>query len=356
MSRGGAGGASLDARTWKGRRTVAFHQRSAQLAFGMHPFSYQRPESIDQAFAALSAPNTVALGGGTDLLVTMKEQLIRPDHLVDVRWLPGARDVVVRDDGSMRLGGAVSIADIASHEGVLAHFGALAQAARSVATPALRNMGTIAGNLCQRPRCWYYRRGIACLKNGGSGCPATDGQNQYHAILDAGPCHAAHPSDPAVALQALEATVELIAAGGARRTVEIAAFYRNAAADQTSETTVSAGEIIEAIELPARSSGGTQRYTKLMQRGAWDFALVSLAAVKRLDGEVRLVFGGVAPRPYRVNQSVEQDVASGALDDESLDALAERALYDARPLSRNGYKVRQAATLLRDAMRELSRA
>jgi xanthine dehydrogenase YagS FAD-binding subunit len=217
-------------------------------------------------------------------------------------------------------------------------------------------MGTIAGNLCQRPRCWYLRRGVACLKNGAGGCPAVEGESQYHAILDAGPCHAVHPSDPAVALVALEATVEIVSAAGGARHVPIAGFHQDAAANPLGETVLAEGEMIEAIELPARSSGGMQRYAKLMQRGAWDFALVSLAAIKRTDGEVRLVLGGVALRPYRVNLSVEEDVASGALDDESVDALADRALYDAKPLAKNGYKVRLAAALLKDAMRVLSRA
>jgi xanthine dehydrogenase YagS FAD-binding subunit len=138
--------------------------------------------------------------------------------------------------------------------------------------------------------------------------------------------------------------------------VPIESFFANAASNPNGETVLAHGELIEAIELPAHSAGGTQRYEKLMQRGAWDFALVSLAGIKRADGEVRLVLGGVSPAPHRVNQSVEEDVASGALDDESADALAERALYDAAPLSNNGYKVTQAAALLKRAMLELSRA
>ncbi|HEV8411863.1 MAG TPA: xanthine dehydrogenase family protein subunit M [Gemmatimonadaceae bacterium] len=320
------------------------------------PFRYHRADSADDALAALAAPGSVALGGGTDLLVTMKEGLAAPEHLVDVRHVRGARDITARADGSVRIGGAARIADLAAHAVIRNKFAALAEASRVVGTPALRNMGTIAGNLCQRPRCWYFRRGVACMKNGGSGCAAVDGENQYHAILGGGPCHAVHPSDPAIALAALEATVELLGKNGARRSVPIADFFANAASNPLGETVLAHGEMIEAVELPARSSGGTQHYTKLMQRGAWDFALVSLAGIKRGDGEVRVVLGGVAPAPYRVNQSVEEDVQSGELDEESADALAERALYDAEPLSKNGYKVTQAATLLKRAMLELSRA
>ncbi|HVT41097.1 MAG TPA: FAD binding domain-containing protein [Gemmatimonadaceae bacterium] len=335
---------------------LAFRMRRAQLVTIVHPFTYHRPDSVRAALDALAAQGAYAVGGGTDLLVTMKEQLVRPLHLVDLRRLPAARDIVLRSDGSVRVGGAVRIADLAAHSVIRANFAALAEAAKLVGTPALRNMGTIAGNLCQRPRCWYFRKCIPCLKNHATGCPAMDGENEYHGIFDEGPCRAVHPSDPAVALTALEATVELVGAGDARRSVPMADFYLGAAANARAETTIAADELIEAIELPAHSSGGTQRYRKLMQRGAWDFALVALAAVRRSDGEVRLVLGGVAARPYRVNQSVEEDVASGELDDESVDALAERALYDAMPLAKNGYKVKQAAVLLRDAMRELSRA
>jgi xanthine dehydrogenase YagS FAD-binding subunit len=320
------------------------------------PFRYHRADSADDALAALAAPGSVALGGGTDLLATMKEGLAAPEHLVDLRHVRGARDIVVRTDGSVRIGGAARIADLAAHDVIRKNFASLAEAARVVGTPALRNMGTIAGNLCQRPRCWYFRRGVACMKNGGSGCAAIDGENQYHAILGGGPCHAVHPSDPAIALTALEASVELLGKNGTRRSVPIAEFFANAASNTHGETVLAHGEMIEAVELPARSSGGTQHYTKLMQRGAWDFALVSLAGIKRGDGEVRLVLGGVAPAPYRVNQSVEEDVQSGELDEESADALAERGLYDAEPLSKNGYKVTQAAALLKRAMLELSRA
>jgi xanthine dehydrogenase YagS FAD-binding subunit len=322
----------------------------------MKPFRYHRPLSAADALIALRVQGSVALGGGTDLLVTMKERLVEPAHLVDVRHLRGARDITARPDGSVRIGGAVRIADLAAHAVIRERFPALADAARLVGTPALRNMGTIAGNLCQRPRCWYYRRGVPCLKNGGTGCAAVNGENQYNAILGGGPCHAVHPSDPAVVLTALEASVDLLGQGESRRSVPVAEFFEHAGSNPLAETVIAPGEIIEAIELPAHSAGGKQRYQKVMQRGAWDFALVSLAGIRRRDGEVRLVLGGVAPAPQRVNQSVEEDVASGELDDESADALAERALYDAAPLSKNGYKTVQAAALLKRAMLELSRA
>lgn len=319
----------------------------------MTSFRYLAPATLDDATAALAATGAAPLGGGTDLLVTIKERIAHPSELVDLRWIPGARDITVRDDGSVRIGAAARIADIAAHPAIVANFAALAQAAASVGTPALRNMGTIGGNLGQRIRCWYFRRDLPCWKHGGGECLAWKGENQYHAIFGDGPCHAVHPSDPAVALTALEATLEIAGAMGATRTIPIAALYEGAANNRDGETTLAPGEMIAAIELPAASTGGTQYYEKVMQRGAWDFALTSLAAVKRTDGNVRLVLGGVAAAPYLVNESIGEDVASGGLDADSIDALAERALYDAEPLSHNGYKVWQAAALLRRAMQAL---
>ena len=318
------------------------------------PLSYQPATSASDATVHLAAARARAIGGGTDLLVAMEAGLDGATTLVD---LTKAGDLATIEDaqGGLRIGGAACLDDIARHPLVRERYPALALACEAVATPAIRAMGTVGGNLCQRPRCWYLRQRISCHKNGGTGCPAVDGENQYHAIFGDGPCHAAHPSDLAVALLALDATLVVRGATGTR-TLSIDALYADAARDPRSEVTLAPGEFIEGILLGAASAGGAQRFTKLMQRGAWDFALVSLAAVKRADGQVRLVLGGVAPAPLRVSHSVEEDVASGGLDADSADALAERAMYDAAPLSGNGYKVQQATALLRRAMLDLSAA
>jgi xanthine dehydrogenase YagS FAD-binding subunit len=162
-----------------------------------------------------------------------------------------------------------------------------------------------------------------------------------------------HPSDPAVALTVLDAKLELTTRN-ATRTVPIANFYALPRDRMDHETVLFPGEIVSAIQLDGAAAGGRQLYRKLMQRGAWDFALASIAAVRRADGAVRVALGGVAPRPWRAPESVEEDIASGGLDEDSIAALADRALYDAEPLSRNAYKVALASSLLRDAMRELA--
>ncbi|HET7564832.1 MAG TPA: xanthine dehydrogenase family protein subunit M [Gemmatimonadaceae bacterium] len=319
----------------------------------MHPFEYERAASLPDAVRRLAAPRTSPMSGGTDLLVLLKEDLARPDALVDLRYIAGASDITKADDGGVRIGAAVRVNTLATNVMIRERFPALASACAAVGTTALRHMGTIGGNLCQRPRCWYFRRNIPCLKNGGDTCPAATGENQYLAILGGGPCYIVHPSDPAVALTALEATVEIAGPNGTR-TVPIEMFYVLPAERLDGETVLAPGEFVSAVTIPAASAGGWQRYDKLMQRGSWDFALVSLAAVKRQDGDVRLVLGGVAPTPWRVTSSIEEDVASGNLDESDVATLAERALYDARPLAGNAYKVELAKALLRRAIADMS--
>lgn len=318
----------------------------------MRAFSYQRANSFAEA-GELLGPGAQPLGGGTDLLVCIQEGIAAPDRVVDLKRIPGGNAIAILPDGGLRIGATARLHDIARHPIVRERFTALAQACDAVGSPALRHMGTIGGNLCQRPRCWYLRRGVPCLRNGGSKCHAYDGQNQYHAILEGGPCWIVHPSDPAVALVALDASVEVTWASDSS-TVPISEFFVLPSERLDRETVLSDGEVVSAILIPASAAGGRQGYRKIMQRDSWDFALASIAAARRTDGSVRMAMGGVAPRPWRVPASVEEDVASGGLDEESIAALAERALYDATPLARNGYKVNLAASLLRDAMRELA--
>jgi xanthine dehydrogenase YagS FAD-binding subunit len=275
--------------------------------------------------------------------------------VVDVRAITESLGVRETADGGVRIGAAERLADIAEHPLIRARYAALALACEQVGTPAIRSMATLGGNLCQRPRCWYFRRNVPCLKNGGTRCPARDGENQYLAIVEGGPCYIVHPSDPAVALVALDATIEIAGAHG-RREVGAGEFFMLPRARMERETVLVEGELVIGVRLPAVAAGGVQRYVKLMQRGAWDFALVSLAAVRRVDGDVRLVLGGVSPRPYRIYTSVEEEVTSGGLDEETIAGLAERALLDAEPLSKNGYKLALATSLLRDAIRELATA
>lgn len=300
-------------------------------------FSYHIASSRDEALRALAEPGTLPVAGATDLLPCTDAGILAPQAVVDIRRIPGFRDVT-RGDAGLRIGAAVTIAELAAHPDLRREYPVLADACASVGTPALRNSGTIGGNLAQRHHCWYFRRGVGCFKRGGTECAAVDGEHQYHGIIADGTCRAVHPSDPAVALLALDARIEIAGRDGHARSVDIATLFAGAARDPHKEAQLDAGELIVAVHLPAESAGGRQHWEKVMQRGAWDFALVSVAACRRRDESVRMAMGGLGLAPWRVPDSIEEDVASGGLDDDSIDALVERAFYDVEPLPGNEYK------------------
>jgi xanthine dehydrogenase YagS FAD-binding subunit len=348
---GRAARTALELRDDQGYAQAPFFD-SRRLSVPTSDLTYSRPDSLRDALDRLALAGARPLGGGTDLLPALEEDVEQASALVDLRRVRRLDGIEGDAKTGLRIGGATRLAAIAANATVRAHWPVLAQACEAVGTTALRHMGTIGGNLCQRPRCWYLRQGVSCLKNGGDSCPAEKGENRYHAILGGGPCYIVHPSDPAVALMALDAKVEIAGAAGTRE-VALDAFFTLPADGVARENVLAPGEIVAAIVLAPGSAGGWQRYEKVMARGAWDFALASLAAVRRTDGDVRLVLGGVAPRPWRVDHSVEQDVASGGIGPEDVATLADRALYDARPLSDNYYKVTLAAALLRRAMSDI---
>lgn len=302
------------------------------------PFSYHTATDLRDALTRLAQPRTLPVAGGTDLVPCSEEGILSPAEVIDIRRIAELRGISAATNGSLRIGAATTISEIADHKEIRAQYPMLANACTSVGTPALRNSGTLGGNLVQRHHCWYFRRGVNCFKRGGSQCAAVDGEHQYHGILADGTCRAVHPSDPAVALLALDATVIIAKQGAAERRVKIDELFAGASNDPHKEAQITDGELIVAIEIEAEAAGGAQHWEKVMQRGAWDFALVSCAAAKRADGSVRLAIGGLSLGPWRVPLSIEEDVASGSLDEDSMDALVERAFYDMEPLANNAYK------------------
>lgn len=317
-------------------------------------FRYFTASTQQQALERLSASRVLPVAGGTDLVPCTEEGILTPEEVVDIRRIPGMRDITRHTDGSITIGAAVTIAELAEHADINKHFAALARACESVGTPALRNSGTIGGNLVQRHHCWYFRRDVGCFKRGGSACAAVDGENQYHGILADGICRAVHPSDPAVALLALGAQIHIAKHGANERTVDIAELFANAANDPNKEAQIDSGELIVKVTLPAEAADGQQVWEKVMQRGAWDFALVSCAAVKRKDGVVRMAMGGLSLGAWRVPESIEEDVASGGLDEDSIDALVQRAFYDMEPLSGNEYKRELGQAVLKRSIGQLT--
>jgi xanthine dehydrogenase YagS FAD-binding subunit len=265
-------------------------------------------------------------------------------HTPDQRALDGA--VHAAPDGALRIGAAASLASLAADPVVRERFPALALACES--RDADRTLGD---DLAQRGRCRYLQDGAPCLKNGGTTCFAVDGENRYLAIVEGGPSWIIHPSEAGVALAALDATIEIDGRSG-RRTVPATEFFVLPTQRLDGETVLADDEHVAAVHLPASSAHGAQRFTTA--RDDAGLVLVSLAAVRRRDGDVRLVLGRVSPRPYRVYGSVEEETTAGGLDEDTIEGLAVRAMLDAVPLSENGYKLELAEGLLRDAIRALS--
>ncbi|GBD32009.1 Putative xanthine dehydrogenase YagS FAD-binding subunit [bacterium HR33] len=327
----------------------------------MDSLGFHRASSFEEA-AGLLHSGAAVLAGGTDLVPLLKDGLVKPSLLVFIGDIPGAASISVTRRGGARIGAAAKLTDIANNPGVRRLFPALAEACRSVGTLQIRNVATLGGNLCQRPRCWYYRSGIACFKSGGESCPARDGLDEALAILGGGPCWAVHPSDPAVALLALDAKITIRRADGSVRETSLADFYCLPSDRLDRETRLDAGEIVERITVPARYAGSPQRYAKVTQRAAWDFALVSAAVVwEKRRFRPRIALGGVAPRPWLLDTARLSDppVSRRGRDPTAWELwairTAEQALRGSRALSSNGYKIELAKNLIRRTLLEWRR-
>ena len=318
----------------------------------MKPFAYANPRSLDDAVARLmSDEHARLLAGGTDLLTLLKGDLLEPSQLIDIKRLAELDDDITLDGDTLRIGALATLSDLEMHPLIAEHAPALAEAAALAATPQLRNMATIGGNLLQRPRCWYFRDPeIPCWLKGGDSCPARTGENQHHAIFDLSPCVAVHPSDPASALLAHDAEVEMRGASGSH-TMPLAELFAPPTDDRRTETTLRSGEIITALTLPA--AAGRSTYLKAMDRKTWAFALVGVAARIRQDSgriaDARVVLSGVANVPWRAT-AAEQVLVGQAPNPEVLAAAADAAVSGAKPLAKNGYKLPIAHALVRRAL------
>jgi xanthine dehydrogenase YagS FAD-binding subunit len=316
----------------------------------MNRFEFVRAASLAEALALLAErPGSVVKAGGIDLLDHLKERLIEPPRLVDLKTIPKLSAIGVQPDGSLAIGPLATLAQIAAHPGIRATHTALAEACAEAASPQIRNLATIGGNLLQRPRCWYYRQeSYRCLKKGGDICFAVGGENRYHTIFGDGPCNAPHPSNSAVALVALGASLTFESARGTR-TIPVEQFFTLPAADPTRENTREPGEILTAIGVPA-APGVRSTYASLRERAAFDWPLVSAAAALRQDGaivgEARIVLGAVATIPLRAT-AAERLLVGRRLDEATADAAAQTAGTGAQPLSSNAYKGELSRTLVR---------
>ena len=321
----------------------------------MKPFEYVRVKDARQAAQALGTERDQAkiLAGGTDLLGEMKDYLVTPARLVNIKTIPNLDKIEHDDKKGLKLGALVTLSRLAEDKNVRERYTALAQAIDLSAMPQIRNAATIGGNLCQRPRCWYYRdEHTICLKKGGSKCYAVEGENQYHAILGGGPCYIVHPSDPAPALVALGARV-VITDGTKTREVPLEQFFILPAQNVRRENILAQNEIITHVLVPAPAPGTRSVYLKEREKDSYDWALASAAVVVTPNagsvGAARVVLGGVAPVPWRVAEA-EKALVGQPLNPATLARAAEAALAGATPLEKNGYKVPLAQAVVRRAL------
>jgi len=316
-------------------------------------FSYVRAQSLDEAFAQLGAADTRVSAGGSDLLGCLRDEVFTCEKVVSLSRLDGLRGIAANGDG-LRIGAMTRVAEVAADPTVNGRYRypVLAQAAASVASPQLRNQGTIGGNICQKPRCWYYRGEFHCKRKGGDTCYAPAGENQYHCILGGAGCYIVHPSDIASALVVLGATVRIASREGTR-TVPIEQFHVSPRDDIQRETVLRPGEVVTAIDIPALPRGSKSSYRKVRARGAWDFALAGVALALQFNGTTvtggRVALSGVAPVPWRA-QAVEQAIIGKALTPEVAAQAGEAAVQGATPLKRNGYKVPLVRNVVREAL------
>ena len=317
----------------------------------MKSFERVQPRDWNDAVLALEAARKArvsaeAKGAGIDLLDRLKERTAAPDRVVDLRRLAEHR-TIHRDGGNVRIGALVTLREVA--EGLRTEFPALAEACEGAATPQIRNAATLAGNLCQRPRCWYFRSAdFQCLKKGGSDCFAQKGENVHHAVFGNSTCAIVHPSAAGVALLAYGATIETISPSGPR-SIPIASFFVRPEDDLSTENALKSAELIVEVSIP-KTAGLVSAYRKLKQKQSFDWPLADVAVAWRPDGgkarDVRIVLGSASPVPFRA-KNAEAAVEGKALDATIAAAAAKAAVDGATPLAQNAYKLPLISAMVR---------
>jgi len=315
-------------------------------------FTYVRPTTVNEALAVLNDRPALIHGGGTDLLGCLREGVFSADTLVSLSSIDELKGIRNTTDGGLRIGALAKVAEIATSDNVAAGYTALAEAASEVASPQLRNQGTIGGNLCQKPRCWYYRGHFDCVRKGGDKCFAYEGENQYHCIFGGDMCYIVHPSDTAPALAALGAICR-VSGPAASRSVAVESFHVAPTEDPQRETVLGPDEILTEIILPAPANGLRSSYRKVRTRGAWDFALAGVALAIVFDGDTvrsaRVFLSGAAPVPWR-SKATEDAIVGTSLDAATIDKAAAATVAGAEPLEQNGYKVALFEGLMKEQL------
>jgi xanthine dehydrogenase YagS FAD-binding subunit len=334
----------------------------------LRAFRLHQPDTVSDAVAILAEAGLDGrpLGGGTDLVAgVMRDQLIGsampyPTDLIDVARLRELRNIRVADDGALVIGSATTLADLSESTDVRSGWPLLSSAASLVATPEIRNVGTLGGNLHQRPRCWFFRnKDFDCIKKGGSICYAVKGDNRYNAILDGNVCFIVHPSDLGSALIALGASARVAGSRG-ERLISFDDYFVSPAVNLVSETALAPDELLVEVTVPPVTAGARQTWVKVNEKGlpTWDFAIASVAAVAVVEDGVwkegRVVLGAVAPVPWRA--LVVEEALAGRRVEEAVPAAVAALRTVARPMTRNAWKLDVMATVLERALLDVARA
>jgi xanthine dehydrogenase YagS FAD-binding subunit len=319
----------------------------------MKSFENIDAKSVKQAVTLLQRfqqekKSAIVVGGGSEILQLMKERVITPDYVVNLKTIPGL-NAIKEERGGFRIGALTTLSEIEEHPMLREKLLILSDAAAEAASPQIRNAGTIGGNICQRPFCWYFRSAsFNCLRKGGSLCYTVTGDGRYHAILGGGPSYIVHPSDTAPALVALDAQIKIANAAG-ERAIPLEKFFVLPQVDYKHENILKPGEIVTEIFIPYPKAGSKGFYHKVRERLAWDHAIVSVATVVQSGGgvtkEARVVLGGVGPIPWRAPKA-EEFLRGKKLDETTAQKAGEIALEGAKPLKDNGYKVKLAKSLI----------
>jgi len=324
----------------------------------LNSFELHNPNTLQQAIGLLDAKDTDnrrirLMSGGQDLLTEMKERLVEPEAVVNLKHIPGLDRITYDAKTGLHIGALVKVADVAEDSIVRSRFPALSMAAGSIGSPQIRHAGTMGGNLCQRPRCWYYRNEhIVCLKKGGDRCYAVGGENKYNAILGGGPSYIVHPSDSATALLALGASVTIQGPRGAR-TIPLEKFFALPTVRVRHENILQPNEIVTQITIPNSPLAARSVYLKFREKTSMDWAMSACAVALHVSGgrvvDSRIVLGGVAPIPWRA-PGAEFLLKGRQPDNATLHAVANAALTGALPLAHNAYKIPLTKTLVRRAI------
>ena len=323
----------------------------------MKNFSFVRANSLDEALSSLGSDwkEAAVMGGGTDLIGEMKDYIQSPDKVVNLKQIDELR--YIRNGGrSVRIGAVSTVSAVETDPLIVDNFTALSKAAGLVASPQLRNMGTIAGNICQRPRCWYYRDPeVPCLRKGGARCYSIGGENKYHAILGGYRCYIVHPSDTAVAFTAHDARITITNTKGSK-TVDIGDFFVLPRENPNRENILEPGDIVTEIEIPVPDRGTKSTFIKIQEREVWDFATASVAVALTMNGnrctKARVVLGAAAPAPWR-SPDAEKELEGKTITEAVAKAAGDASVYGSNPMTDNGYKVQLFKNIVKRAILEL---